>query len=232
MGLDSVELLVEIENTFGINIPPKIAEQTSTVGQMYDVVWDLIKQDNTPKCRTQTLFYKLRACLNNEFLIEEVISPVSITEDIIPKQDRRNVWKLLEGQLSLKLPPLVIPRSVTIVLFVISLMVISLMIWLASFYVDQFPIGGLTYFFAVIAALLLIRLSAPLFSWLRIAIPCYTMRDLTLRVLQLNYVYINDAGGFRKEMEMVINNILIDKLGIDAKEISPEKSFVNDLGVD
>lgn len=232
MGLDSVELLVEIENTFGINIPSKIAEQTSTVGQMYDVVWDLIKQDNTPRCRTQTLFYKLRACLKNEFLFEEVISPVSLTEDIIPKQNRRKVWKLLEGRLSLKLPPLVFPRSVTIVLLVISSMVISLMIWLASFYVNQFGIGLLMYFFAVIAALLLIRLSSPLFSWLRIAIPCYTMRDLTLRVLQLNYVYINNVGGYRREMEMVINNILIEKLGIDATEISPEKSFVKDFGVD
>jgi acyl carrier protein len=33
-------------------------------------------------------------------------------------------------------------------------------------------------------------------------------------------------------MEQVIDLIIIDKLGVDPSEVSPEKSFTDDLGVD
>jgi len=39
MGLDSVELLVEVENTFIIKIPDTEASHITTVGDFYDAVW-------------------------------------------------------------------------------------------------------------------------------------------------------------------------------------------------
>lgn len=34
------------------------------------------------------------------------------------------------------------------------------------------------------------------------------------------------------EIAAQIKNIIVDKLGVDAEEVTPEKSFTNDLGAD
>jgi hypothetical protein len=36
MGLDAVELIMEIEREFGVDIPPRSAENLETVGELYD----------------------------------------------------------------------------------------------------------------------------------------------------------------------------------------------------
>jgi acyl carrier protein len=43
MGLDSVELLMEVENAFGIDIPDKVAEKIYTVGVFNEVVWERMR---------------------------------------------------------------------------------------------------------------------------------------------------------------------------------------------
>jgi len=59
------------------------------------------------------------------------------------------------------------------------------------------------------------------------------VRDFTERILALNYALLTkDFGVNRKEVETVINLIIVDKIGVDLDEISPEKSFTDDLGVD
>lgn len=34
------------------------------------------------------------------------------------------------------------------------------------------------------------------------------------------------------EIAAQVKNIIVDKLGVDAEEVTPEKSFINDLGAD
>lgn len=34
------------------------------------------------------------------------------------------------------------------------------------------------------------------------------------------------------EIAAQVKNIIVDKLGVDAEEVTPEKSFTNDLGAD
>jgi Phosphopantetheine attachment site len=60
MGLDSIELISEIEQKFGINIPDREAEKITTVGKMYDAVWGHLEGKYSNKCNSQILFYKLR----------------------------------------------------------------------------------------------------------------------------------------------------------------------------
>lgn len=59
------------------------------------------------------------------------------------------------------------------------------------------------------------------------------IRDFTDNTLAINYSSIaKDRGTNRKEVETVINYIIVDKIGVDLEEITPEKSFTDDLGVD
>lgn len=36
----------------------------------------------------------------------------------------------------------------------------------------------------------------------------------------------------KSEIAAQVKNIIVDKLGVDAEEVTPEKSFTNDLGAD
>jgi hypothetical protein len=67
----------------------------------------------------------------------------------------------------------------------------------------------------------------------RIVISESTIRSFVESTLVLNYGNLTKENGYnRKEVEMVINQIIVDKIGVDEDEISPEKSFTDDLGVD
>jgi acyl carrier protein len=44
-SLDSVELLIEIEREFGIDIPDEDAERWSTVREMSEYIWSALDQD-------------------------------------------------------------------------------------------------------------------------------------------------------------------------------------------
>jgi hypothetical protein len=64
-------------------------------------------------------------------------------------------------------------------------------------------------------------------------IPVDTMRDLVEKMIELNYKYLKseDLSISRKEVEIIVNNIISDVGGIDLQEITPEKSIVKDLGI-
>ena len=77
MGLDSVEILVNVENAFGITISNYEAEKISTVGDIHNVVWRSVQGRQSMRCRSQQLFYRLRYSLINRYKVpSEVIEPL------------------------------------------------------------------------------------------------------------------------------------------------------------
>jgi len=57
------------------------------------------------------------------------------------------------------------------------------------------------------------------------------MRELTLKVMELNYLKLSRKKITKFDVEYIINNLIFDKLGISFNDISPEKSFENDFGI-
>ena len=51
MGLDSVELVMEFEDVFELEIPNEDAEQLQTVGDVTDWVFRYLEQDQRPQSR-------------------------------------------------------------------------------------------------------------------------------------------------------------------------------------
>ena len=77
----------------------------------------------------------------------------------------------------------------------------------------------------------LFRNSFSLFRIFRNSFAVADMRELTNKIVELNYGIFKPAGIPRTEVEMIINNIISDRAGLDLSDISPEKSFVDDLGI-
>ena len=61
MGLDGVEIVMRTEETFGIEIPDKIAQQILTPAALVDFVAANVPLKPTEECLSQQLFYRFAA---------------------------------------------------------------------------------------------------------------------------------------------------------------------------
>ena len=106
MGLDSVEILVRVEEYFGISIPDREAEKILTVQDFADCVFAKVTFNPTEKCKSQMLFYKLKTYFtDNQGLSKEQIRPDSKIRDLITG-DLKTTWTEIEKHLKLDLPTL------------------------------------------------------------------------------------------------------------------------------
>lgn len=60
MGLDGVEIIIETEETFGIDIPNEVVERIETPGDLIDYVASSVDMTAVDECLTQQFFYRLR----------------------------------------------------------------------------------------------------------------------------------------------------------------------------
>ncbi len=225
MGLDSVELLVEIETVFGITISIPKAERAATVGELHDAVWELIIHADSNKCITQSIFYRLRRQITVSYKIppDLPIAPQTSLDALFPRNNRKQQWRKLEEEVGLSFPPLILSGSQNI--FILLWLVITFGVgW---FFLRSMGSIILIAFFAL--TIISSRFLAVLLP--RNSIPLSTIGQLTQKVLELNYGKLNQQGISRKEMELMINSMIADKAGVDLNEVLPEKSFVNDLGI-
>lgn len=75
MGLDSVELLMSVEEKFGIRIEDSEAEKIYTVQNFVDCVYSKIITNPNEKCLTQIVFYRIRKAFRNLNLTEQKSNP-------------------------------------------------------------------------------------------------------------------------------------------------------------
>lgn len=106
MGLDSVELIMDIEKHFDISIPDIIAESLYAVQNVVDYVFviksiDQISNARIEKLKSDVITY-LKKGLPSDFMIEQK-TPISL---FFPFQNRVKLWLKFQQDLDLKLPPL------------------------------------------------------------------------------------------------------------------------------
>jgi len=233
MGLDSVEILMKVEDTFGIKIPNREAEQILTVGDFHNVVWKRLQGKPNSKCLSQGLFYKLRRAFVEKFNITpHELHPELSPENIFPKAGRREAYLNFAETTNLKLPALVLTQGWETFLIAFGLTVIAGALGASLILINYFDFTKWTLLFPVAGIALTILLSN-LLNPLRIRIQDPTVRAFTERTLVLNYS--KTAGNTdlnRQEMEMIINHIIADMSGLELEEISAEKKIGDDLGID
>ncbi len=107
MGLDSVELVVSVEDKFGIRIPDTECEQIYTVQDFSDSVYKRILINPTEKCLTQIVFYRVRKAFQKLNLSKEEIKPNTQITELLTQTELKTNWNRIETELGLKLPDLV-----------------------------------------------------------------------------------------------------------------------------
>ena len=107
MGLDSVELVMAIEDKFGIAIPDVECEQIATVQQMADSVFEKIKLKPNEKCLSQIVFYRIRKAFEQFGNEKRNITPNTKMSELLSETDLKNDWTRLGIRIGLKIPDLV-----------------------------------------------------------------------------------------------------------------------------
>ena len=84
MGLDSVELILSVEDTFQVKIPDRDAEKLLTVGELHEwIVLELIRLER-PNVNRDVVFDLLRnlICFQLGIKPEKVVPSASIVKDL------------------------------------------------------------------------------------------------------------------------------------------------------
>ncbi len=110
MGLELVELVLEVEDTFGFSIADEDAAGLTTMGKLYDYVLAYRFHGKQDACLSSIMFYKMRQALMSVLAVPRDAVRVS-TElpAIIPKR-RRRTWRAIERATGCRLPWLRRPR--------------------------------------------------------------------------------------------------------------------------
>lgn len=109
---DDLDVIHDVEQTFGIKLTDAEAERTRTVGQLYDLIE--LKRPNagsrTLACLSQIAFYQLRRALKGMGIEDEIMpqTPISVLERIGPRSICPK-WRRLAQSSGLDLPRLETP---------------------------------------------------------------------------------------------------------------------------
>jgi acyl carrier protein len=239
MGLDTVELVMEVEEAFGITIPDAEAEKIQTVGDLYHYVLAGIDPPTltTPGCLSAGAFYRLRRQLMGRFRVERRrIRPASRLDDLIPATDRRARWQRLGEDLGWRLPALVRPGWVGSAFFglLVVWVVTTIVAWgrLAGFATDAV---GLVIFGILVGATLLgvavYQLTRPLAT----VLPAPDIRALIPMVLGSTFgtFRINNPHGWTsRDVWEALISIVAEQTGVASDQLTESTSFVYDLGLD
>ena len=233
MGLDSIELVMEIEKAFDIRIPDEEAEKILTVGDMYNSVWNHLESRHSNQCNSQILFYRLRKYFTDTYqLPKQLFNPDKPINDIFPSENRREQYMVMQNNMNLQLPRLVLTRRWVVFLNWIGFISI-LGGLLVAIILKNFFDYSIWIFIIPVAGIIITLIVSEFLNPKRTIIRPSLVRHFTSEMLSINYSTITKGSGTnRKEVETVINHIIVDKIGVDLEEISPEKSFTDDLGVD
>ena len=233
MGLDTVELVMEIEEAFDISIPDERASKMLTVGDVYEFLLEKTA-DSTLKsstCLTAVAFYDLRRQLRSLGLSHLEIRPKTQLDRVIPLIGRRTYWQNLSSRMDLRFPRLGRPSWLALLNCMLVAIVVS-----ASFlgFAQQNLVAGIfaAGVLGVISSVLLMFLTKPFAIYP--ASTCSTVRDLVTNLVAINYNTLATRYSTRNPTDVwnALQLIVAEQLGVDRSVVVPHARLVQDLGAD
>jgi len=118
MGLDAVEIVMDIEDAFDVTLDDAEAVQIRTPRDLIDAVWRKVAHADAQGCLTQRTFNLLRAALLQAFpLKRRDVKPTTRMGDLVPKADRNQLREQLAATLRTDpFPELVRPQWLVVLL--------------------------------------------------------------------------------------------------------------------
>jgi acyl carrier protein len=236
MGLDTVELVIEVEKAFDIAILDADAERIATVGQLYEFVLAKLPLQQTTRCPSAAGFYRFRRALIAQFGVDrQDVHPARLVAQLVPVGARRSSWQRLGERLEWRLPSLVRPawmiRGLQLLVLSWLAAVISSLGWAGAFSWGAFSSAIAVWFLSsILLSCAAFRLTVPFAT--EFPRDCVTVREMVQSALGLNYDRIKSKsqGWDRQEVWECLRAIIVTQLGVAPEDVVESASFVNDFG--
>ncbi|MEN6459348.1 MAG: hypothetical protein ABFC63_10505 [Thermoguttaceae bacterium] len=229
MGLELVELVLDVEDTFGFSIADEDTASLTTVGKLYDYVLAHRFREKQDACLTSIAFYKVRRALMSVLDLPRDAVRVSTDLAAIFPRRRRRTWRAIERATGCRLPFLRRPPWVVRLATVAALG----LGFAVPYSLGLKPLGG-----GVLVGLLSAFASAFPLAWvtelLAVRLPpdVATVGQLAKAIVARNYQPLvaesrqsaNDA-----EVWDTLRRIVAEQFGIRPDQVTRETSFVKDL---
>lgn len=217
MGLDLVELMMDLEDEFGIEIPDADFQELTTVGALVRYLQSRLPADAEAPCATMVAFHLVRRFLSDRTgVARAAVRPDVPLVTLIDTSTRRKIWKELERALHVqrRLPGLERP-----VLLQRTAVVLAMLAFACLFFSWPLAVAGT----AVLAAGW--WLTKPLA--VRFPSRYQTVGDLAHRLAVPNAV----RGGLSPaEIARKARAVTSQCLAVPAEQLTDDKHFVKDLG--
>lgn len=234
MGLDAVEIIMEIEDAFDIKIPDDKASQIVTVGDLYDYILELKRDTVSPRnvCLSAATFYLIRRAVCAELgLNPKAVRPRKTLNSTLPQNNRRPFWTELQTTINLKLPRLARPKWLVAIAASLS---IAASAWIGFLVSPGWGHNGavgafLAALFATGAFAAVI--TSPFQTQFRPAFATY--RGLSHVVLAHNYATLNKQfnSWYPSDVWEAMKVIIVEQLGVRPEIVTKDARFFDDLGV-
>jgi len=230
MGLDMVELVMEIEEAFDISMPDDEAASMATVGDVFDYI---VTKTNVPTqssvCLSAIAFYSLRRAARTLGSTGR-LRPRDSTLSMFPESQRRKYWAQLQERSKLTLPPLCRPSWLVATCTVLAI-ACSVYFGVLVYQSSDSQLAG---FVSAIAVGSITGTIACLVTRVFAVYPtknCRTVRGLAESVLRLNLKSLSErySGSSRSDIWIALRSIIVEQLGVSPEEVTLSASFVKDL---
>jgi acyl carrier protein len=218
MGLDGVELVMDLEETFGITIADAEAQECITPAAIIEMVLAKLQLGDERVCMSQRAFYQLRKGLTQAMGVSR--RNVTLDTDVrslAAARPERIVWEDLKKSVQARSwPALVRPPWLVAGLWFLFLVTFGVLFFLFG--------GTLAALGAVLVGSAAIRITEPLRS--RIPPRCSPIRKLVPFAATSDAVVWTREGVVARVRELVISH-----LGLREEQYREDAHLVKDLGM-
>jgi len=221
LGLELVELILAVEESFGIDIPDEDAQRIRTPNQLVDYLVSRLGVAGGSLCLSQRAFYRVRRGLEAEGLAaRRELGARSPLEPLFPRPDRKRKWPAFARRLGRPMPDLRRPVLLGALGALLVLGVTAL----------AFPEGG------GLGALVALPASAWIFlaatRWAKVRLPFERVDQLVEHLATRHAQALHEPGESWSEEQIRATTVALIRDQTGLRDFDPDGDFVRDLRLD
>ena len=228
MGLDAVEIVMDVEDHFGISIQNTEAEGVRTVGDLITLIQSRIETAHRSTCPTLASFLRLRSSVR-EIATDDTLRIRTGTRvvEVLTRSERQRLWRRLDDFLGSAPPGLRRPPALRKLL--VCLVIATFFFAISAAASIDLAILPLTFAFAAVVTLVLHFATVPFRVY-----PPDTLTTFGAIARRIAGVTVATKQLHLRSDDAILDElrpIVVDTLGVDGSEVVPTARFIEDLGM-
>ena len=229
MGMDGVEIVMDVEDHFGISIQDSEAEHVRTVGDLVSLVHARITAAQREHCPTLRAFFSLRKVTRGVFGDDSLrIRPRDAVTNVLSPRQRAELWARLPDLLGTPPDSLRRPRRLRRVLAGTSIGLLLLAL-ISAFAIDYEMLPLIIFFAGCVIVFLYFATasirSVPPDGWM-------TFGEIATRIAGVRVATKMVHLRTHDEILNELRPLLVNVLRVDETAIVPSARLIEDLGMD